>query len=123
MENVVKIREDVLLLAKELDDLKGIETVVFDVTGTCSWTNYILLTTATSNAHMKGLVDQVREKIYTLDYSINQNRKKVNENGWSLLDCSDFVINVMTSESRIYFDLEDKWKDSEVIYSSSSKLS
>lgn len=123
MESVAKIKEDVLLLAKEVEELKGLNTLALDLSGSCSWTGYFVITTCSSNAHLRGVVDQIRQKLHSMDYSIKQNRKNPGNKGWILLDCGDFIIHLMTEESREYYDLEDRWKDAEVIYSSSSKLS
>lgn len=123
MENDAKIKEDVLLLAKEVEELKGLNTLALDLSGSCSWTGYFVITTCSSNAHLRGVVDLTRQKLHTLGYSIKQNRKNPGNNGWVLMDCGDFIIHVMTEESRVYYDLEDRWKNADVIYSSSSKLS
>lgn len=122
MENELKIKEDVIVLAKEIEDLKGQDVRALDISGECSWTGYFIISTCSSNAHLRGVVDETRRKLHSLGYSIKQNRKNPGNKGWILMDCGDFVIHVMTEESREFYDLEDRWNRSEIIYSS-SKLS
>lgn len=124
MEKELMIKDDVLSIAKELDDLKGDNTVALDISKESSWTSYFIITTCSSNAHLRGIVDVVRMKIHELGYSIKQNRKNPGRQGWVLLDCGDFIIHLMDKDSREFYELEERWFNSETIYSSSSsKLS
>ena len=122
MENDVKIKNDVLTLAKEVDGLKGVDTLAIDLSNECSWTGYFIISTCSSNAHLRGVVDQIRQNVHDLDYNIKQNRKNPGGQGWVLMDCGDFVIHLMTEEAREFYNLEERWSKSEQIYSS-SKLS
>lgn len=122
MENDVKIKEDILLLSQEIDGLKGSNTLALNLGEECSWTGYFIISTCSSNAHLRGVVDVIRKKLHELGYNINQNRKNLGRQGWVLLDCGDFVIHLMDSDSREFYNLEDRWFNSEIIYSS-SKLS
>ncbi len=122
MESELKIKEDVLLIAKEVEDLKGMDTLALDLSKECSWTGYFIISTCSSKAHLRGVVDVTRKKLHELGYNIKQNRKNPGAQGWVLLDCGDFVIHLMDQESREFYNLEDRWLSSETIYSS-SKLS
>ncbi len=122
MGNDVKIKDDVLIIAQEISDLKGLETLALDLSTECSWTSFFIVTTCSSKAHLKGLVNTIRSKLHDFGYSIKQNRKNHGDSGWVLLDCSDFVIHFMIEKTRDYYDIEGRWKKSEIIYSS-SKLS
>ncbi|QEN06210.1 ribosome silencing factor [Thiospirochaeta perfilievii] len=121
MENVVI--NDVLTLAKEIEGLKGSNTLALNLMEHCSWTSYFIITTCSSNAHLKGVVNEIRGKIHSMGYSIKQNRKNTGDSNWVLLDCGDFIIHLMNDELREYYNLEELWKDSEVVYSSSSNVS
>ncbi|OQY38365.1 MAG: ribosome silencing factor [Spirochaetaceae bacterium 4572_7] len=122
MENDVKIKADILLLAKEIDDLKGSDTLALDLSKECSWTGFFVITTCSSNTHLRGVVDEIRKYLHNLGYNIKQNRKNPGNQGWVLLDCGDFVIHLMDRQSRDFYNLEDRWSNAETFYSS-SKLS
>lgn len=122
MENALKIKEDVLTLTKEIEALKGKDTLAIDISDECSWTDYFIISTCNSSAHLRGVVDDVRKLVHEMGYSIKQNRKNPGNQGWVLLDCVDFVVHLMNYDSREYYNLEDRWQSSETIYSS-SKLS
>lgn len=122
MGNALKIKEDVISLAKEIDALKGKDTLAIDVTENCSWTGFFVISTCNSNAHLRGVVDDVRKIVHDMGYSIKQNRKNPGNQSWVLIDCVDFVIHLMNYDSREYYKLEERWNSSEIIYSS-SKLS
>lgn len=122
MVSDAKIREDVLALAKEIEDLKGINTLALDLNKECSWTGYFIISTCSSNAHLRGVVDLIRKMIHDMGFNIKQNRKNPGNQGWVLLDCGDFVIHLMDEKSREFYNLEERWFNSDEIYSS-SKLS
>lgn len=122
MEKELKIKEDILNIAKELDDLKGRDTIALDLLEECSWTSYFIITTSNSNAHLKGLMNEIKKKVHLLGYDIKQNQKNPGNKDWILLDCGDFIIHIFSEESRNYYDLEERWDKANIIYSS-SKLS
>jgi len=122
MENAVKIKNDVITIGKELNDLKGKDTLVLDLTNDCSWSSYFIISTCSSRAHLKGLIDETKTLVYSLGYSINQSKKNYDQDSWILLDCGDFVVHLMTEQHREFYNLEDRWSNSQTIYSS-SKLS
>ena len=122
MENALKIKQDVIDIAGEITDLKGFNTLALDLSEECSWTGYFIISTCSSNAHLRGVVDEIRSHLHGLGYSIKQNRKNPGSQSWVLLDCGDFVIHLMGEETREFYNLEDRWENAETIYSS-SKLS
>lgn len=123
MGKELKIKEDVIALANELNELKGENTVALDVTKESSWTSYFLISTCSSSAHLRGLMDVIRKKVHELGYSIRQDRKNPGRQGWILMDCGDFIIHLMDKDSREFYELEERWFNAETIYSSSSSLS
>lgn len=123
MGNELKIKEDVITLANELNELKGENTIALDVSKESSWTSYFLITTCSSNAHLRGLMDVIRKKVHELGYSIRQDRKNPGRQGWILMDCGNFIIHLMDKDSREFYELEDRWFNAETIYSSSSSIS
>lgn len=122
MENALKIKEDVLLLSKEIDGLKGKNTIALDLSNDCSWTGYFIITTCSSNAHLRGVLEEIRKQVYAMGYTIKQNRKNHGAKGWVLMDCGDFILHLFVEEQRDYYQIEERWENAEVIYSS-SKLS
>ncbi len=119
MEGIAENRELVINLAKLIDDHKGEGTVVLDLKGLNSWTDYFVITTVKSQAHQAGLIKAMigfldENKIETLNPY-----KSPTDFGWALIDCGFFVVHLMSKEKREFYELEKFWFKSEVIYQSS----
>ncbi len=115
-------KQFVLDIAKLLDEHKGRNTIVLDVRGLNSWTDYFIITTVQSSAHSAGLMRFLR--IYFQEnniHPINQ-RKTTGHAGWLLLDCGNFIVNLMEEEKRDFYELERLWFKAGILYQS-SKLS
>ena len=109
----------VLDLAKLLEDHNGENTVVLDIHEQSSWTDYFVIATVTSQTHMRGIVRFVNS--FLDDHSIEplRRRKRVDEEGWTLIDCGAFVVHLMTKENREFYELERLWYAGKKLYHSS----
>ena len=110
-------------IARMLDEHRGENTVVLNVTPIAGWTDYFIISTATSVTHLEGLLRWVNE--YLQEHSIVSlnSHKNLHERGWILIDCGDFIIHLMEREQREFYELERLWFKAELIYSSSSDSS
>ncbi len=119
MAETVKTETTALELAKIIDDHNGIDLSVIDISGECSWTDYFIITTVSSQGHLKGLIKFL--KLYLMENGIDiiHNQKKVSESGWTLIDCGNIVIHLMNKDVREFYDLERLWFSGNVIYHSS----
>lgn len=119
MEDTVKqnsLKDAALELARDIAGHKGEKTVLIDLTGRSSWTDYFLITTVNSTGHLKGLVRNVKEKLDELRIEVFHRHKRIAEDGWELIDCGFMVIHLMTREMRDFYDLERLWFEGEVLY-------
>ena len=118
MEDTVKNKIP-LEIAELLDSHRAIDTTVLDIRSQCSWTDYFIIATATSHTHMKGLFDFVRGYLTTQKIKPAHGHKQLRDQGWTLLDCGNFVIHLMSRETREFYELERLWYSGKVIYHSS----
>ena len=112
-------RAHVLRVANLLNDAQGRDTVALDVTGTCGFADYFVITTVNSQGHLRGLIVQLDELLRELEIEPFHPRKRDTEIGWVLIDLGFAVIHLMTEELREFYELERLWFGSEEIYSSS----
>ncbi|MBN1697494.1 MAG: ribosome silencing factor [Spirochaetales bacterium] len=119
MEPTVKDNTLVLDIGNLIDEHKGKETIVLYVGDMCSWTDYFVITTVRSDAHLKGLLRSLSEYFDANNIVPINARKNINEKGWVLIDCGNFVIHLMESEQREFYELERLWFKGEVIFHSS----
>ncbi len=102
-----------------IDEHKGIETIVLDISEFSSWTRYFIISTVSSTGHLKGLVRQLRTYLSGKNIDIYHRHKNISEDGWELIDCGDFVIHLMSRDVRSFYNLEKLWFNGEVVYQSS----
>ena len=56
------LEEKAIEIAKLMEDGKGKDVVLLDVSGLNSWTDYFVITTVNSSTHWQGLYKQVKRK-------------------------------------------------------------
>jgi ribosome-associated protein len=96
------------LIVAALDDLKAVNTVTLDVTGLTDVMDYLVITSGTSNRHVKSLANNV---------SMEAKKQGVRPMGvegddageWVLVDFGDVVVHVMLPATRDLYDLERLW--------------
>ena len=114
------LNSSIIEIAQLLEDNKALNVEVIKVTGLCSWGDFIVIATGTSESHLRGLKSEVKKKVLESGGDIKNTRHKDDTSGWVLYDCGDYIINLMNEESRSFYDLEDRWSAAEVVYQSSS---
>ena len=96
--------------AQALDDKKGEDILILDVSNLLVVTDVFLLASGTSTRHVRSLMDDAEFALREL------NRRPIRREGaeygeWVLLDYGDVVIHVFEKETRSYYDLERLWAD------------
>lgn len=110
-------------VAEFLDSHKGGDTVALFIGAISSFTDCFVITTATSEAHMRGLRKNLLDMLGERKIDLPHRKRSAVGDGWMLLDCGNLVIHVMTQEKRAFYDLERLWFEGEILYQSSSKSS
>ncbi|MCL2705748.1 MAG: ribosome silencing factor [Spirochaetaceae bacterium] len=109
MEDIANREEKILKVAEFIDRLKGIDTVVLDLTSYNGWTDYFIITTANSITHLRGMYNNLQEIFDELSIKPFFHHKKIDNENWVLIDCGYFVIHLMDKEHREFYDLEKLW--------------
>lgn len=93
-----------------LAELKGRDIVALDVAKLTDITDYMVITSGTSNRHVKALVDQVVEDAKAAgNPPVGVEGRETHE--WVLVDLGDVLVHVMQAESRGFYDLERLWSE------------
>jgi len=98
------------LLARALEEKKGIDIRVLDLREARSFTDFFVIATATSDRHAKALSDAVQEACRSIgDRPFGVEGEQTAR--WILIDLSDLVVHVFQPESRDFYNLERLWGD------------
>lgn len=97
--------------AHAIDDKKGLDVAVMDVSDHLVITDVFVMATGTSRRHVRSLSETVAEKLRD-DLDRRPLRKEgVDEGNWILLDYGDIVVHLFDQETRDFYDLERLWGD------------
>jgi ribosome-associated protein len=90
---------------------KGEDIQVIDVHKVTSVADFFILTTGTSNVHVKAIADEIRMKIKQDDGVSPWHIEGFEGLRWVLVDYVDVVVHVFDRETRSYYGIENLWKD------------
>ena len=97
-------------MVKALEDLKGRNIVVLDVTKLTDITDFMIVVSGTSNRQVKALADSVMNAAKTISLKPLGIEGKEGLD-WVLIDLGDVVVHVMHPDSREFYNLEGLWSD------------
>lgn len=100
---------EVLSCARVLADHNGRDTLVLDLTELSLWTDYFVMTTATSSAHLGGLVRHLLDHLASRGIEPSRKPRLADDEEWCLVDAGWFVIHVMSVRARAFYELEKLW--------------
>ncbi len=109
-------QQKALEIAQLMEDGKGENVTVIDVSELNSWTDYFVIVTINSSAHWQGLYKQVLD--YAKENDMQQhrtNRKLSDGDEWNLIDMGPVVIHLMSKDARAFYELEKLWHAGKVL--------
>lgn len=99
------------VIAQATWERKGLNTVVIDLRGRVSYTDFVVVTTGTSGRHVQALAraaeDTVREWAQKKPYG----KEGMDGGSWVLVDFGDVILHVFNGPVREDYDLERMWPD------------
>ncbi len=93
---------------------KGLDVFGYDVNGMSDVADHIVVISATSERHGKGIADKIRAALQEAC------EKPVSVSGydggeWILLDYADTIIHIFHEPTRQYYEFDDLWKDADTL--------
>jgi ribosome-associated protein len=105
-----------LALGDLLQEHKGGDVKVLDLRGLNAWTDFFVIATVTSNAHLQGLERHVKDfsREWGMEILRRSRKPPAGAGGpapdeWCLIDMGTVVIHLMTSQARSFYELERLW--------------
>ena len=96
------------IIQNSLEEIKAQNTIFLDLSKLNSFTDFLVIASGTSSRHMSAIKDKLLEDLKNNKIPISGVEGQ-NSNEWILLDSGDFVINIMSKDSRALYDLESLW--------------
>ena len=96
------------LAISALEDVKGVDIQVIDVSTLTSVTDHLVIATGTSTRHVKALADSVIQK--ALEAKVRPLSSQGLEQGeWALVDLNGVVVHALQASARAHYQLEKLW--------------
>jgi ribosome-associated protein len=102
-----------------IEDLKANKVTVLDLRGLTDATDFFVIASGTSDAHVRGIAESVLEKLNRRGYRAHH-IEGLPGGRWVLLDFVDFVVHLFHPETRSFYQLERLWSDAPELLISSS---
>lgn len=110
LKEMEKAKEMAKIAFKALDEKKGEDIKVIDISGVSVLADYFIIAHGNSESQVRALVDNVEECLYKAGHPLKQ-REGYGTRNWVLLDFSDIIVHIFDKENRLFYDLERIWKD------------
>lgn len=96
------------LAVSALEDMKGFNLEVLEVTRLTTVTDWMVICTGTSSRHVKSLAQGVIEKVKQAGER-PRGIEGMEKSEWVLVDLGSVVVHVMQAQSRAFYQLEKLW--------------
>ena len=111
-------REMVKLAVTALEDKKGEEIRIIDISEVSVLADYFIIANGSNSNQVQALCDNVSEVLGRAGVHTKQVEGYDSVN-WILLDFGDIIVHVFDKENRLFYDLERIWRDGKIVDCSS----
>ena len=101
-------REIALICAHTAIDGKAEDLAVHDVTGLCSYADFLVIMSGRSTRHVQGLAANIEEELR--GKRLSASIEGLAEGQWVILDLSDVVVHIFYHEQRAFYNLDGLWR-------------
>jgi ribosome-associated protein len=102
-------------VVKVVDERKGEDILLLDITGLDTFTDYFVFCSGTSDRQLDALQESVLGSVKKSFGAVLAGKEGTRETEWMLLDFGDVIVNLFSPEKRAYYDLEELWKEGKVV--------
>ena len=109
-ENEMNAKDLLVEIQKGLEDLKALDVETFDLTDRSYISDYVVVATGTSTAHLTGISDRIyltlKDDFKTLPLGVEGQEAGV----WLLLDYNDVIVHLFVEDERAKYKIEEIFK-------------
>jgi ribosome-associated protein len=112
-------KEKFFVSAKAALEKKAQDVVILDVKEMCSFADYFIICSGTSNRHVQGIATHIETRLKKEGF-LPLGVEGLTEGAWILLDYDDVVVHIFLEPVRTFYDLERLWDGANTIEAESS---
>ena len=106
-----KVEEILKVVFKIIEDKKGIDPKIIDVSEISSFTDYLIVCSGANEKQIQAIADEIMFSLKKKFNYLPASTEGYKNAEWILMDYFDFIVNIFSLESREVYDLEGLWKD------------
>ncbi len=114
MNDHMELIEKVKLINKAIDDRKGYNVKNLDVSGVSPMCDAFVIASGSNKNQLNAICDAVEEICRDNGMPLREREGRA-EGGWILLDYSDIIVHIFSSEMRNFYNLDHTWKDAKTL--------
>lgn len=103
-------KEMARLAYKALDDKKGEDIAVIDISGVSVLADYFVIGSGTNVNQVQAMADNVQDELGRAGFECRQ-VEGYQSGQWILLDFGDIVVHIFSRDDRRFYNLERIWRD------------
>lgn len=107
-------KELVKAIYNALDDRKGEDIRVLDISGVSVMADYFVIASGNNVNQVQAMADSVNEAMIANKLELKQT-EGYGTGGWILMDYGDIIVHVFSKEERLFYDLERIWRDGKTV--------
>ncbi len=108
-----QIREWCIVAARACWAKGGEETVVLSVAKTLAITDAFVITSGSNPRMVRTMAEEVEEKVKAAGGPAPRRIEGLDDARWVLMDYGDFVVHLLSTEARDFYQLDRLWSDCE----------
>lgn len=110
-----KYKEQALIAARAIDEKKGTDIVIQDVSDLLNITDYFVICTAANNRRVDAIAEEVEEQL-TKQCGIKPvSIEGLDDSKWVLMDYGPIVVHIFQPEQRDFYRLEQLWAEAPTV--------
>ncbi|MEO1956856.1 MAG: ribosome silencing factor [Methylophilaceae bacterium] len=91
-----------------IEDIKGFDITVLDVTKLTAMTSYMIICSANSSRQTKAIASNIYVELKAKGFD-PRGMEGEKEGEWVLVDLDDIIVHIMVPTTRTYYNLEQLW--------------
>jgi|LSQX01.2.fsa_nt_gb ribosome-associated protein len=104
-----------------LEDKKGQDILVLDISSIAVFSDYFVIATGISPIHAQALADEVEQSLTEKGYKL-RSKEGYKDGKWILMDFYDVIVHIFVRSEREYYMLERLWVDATPLDLSSNSV-
>lgn len=95
------------IIKKAIDEKKGEDIQVFDVTGRNPFYDYVVIATIGNSRQSNAIVDEIQKNLSLINEEINHVEGNPRDSDWILIDANGVLVHLFTENERVRVNLEE----------------